>query len=128
MWIRDASWSGAGPRHRASYLYAKAGSAQSSNARRALGTVVDRRFKLVDRRGRVQCAVRAFVIAESSQRSLRKASSERRSASVPARPCRKHHARNITNSLLLDSDTRRTTIPIRSPPSLLKRNFLCIYK
>ncbi|CAH0720853.1 unnamed protein product, partial [Brenthis ino] len=52
MWIRDASWSGAGPRHRASYLYAKAGSAQSSNARRALQTVDDRRIAT---RGDIHC-------------------------------------------------------------------------
>lgn len=42
MWIRDASGSDAGPRHRTSYLYAKAGAAKSSNVRRALGTVDDR--------------------------------------------------------------------------------------
>lgn len=42
--IRDASSSDGrgGPRHRTSYLYAKAGAAKSSNVRRALGTVDDR--------------------------------------------------------------------------------------
>lgn len=42
MWIRDASGPDADPRHRTSYLYAKADAAKSSNVRRALGTVDDR--------------------------------------------------------------------------------------
>ncbi|KAJ8725668.1 hypothetical protein PYW08_003851 [Mythimna loreyi] len=93
MWSRDASGSDAGPRHRTSYLYAKAGAAKSSNVRRALGTVDDRenRNAWVDEgECSVQC-VRLVSLKARGEASARHRASARE-ASVPARPCRKHHA------------------------------------
>lgn len=102
MWNRDASRVGAGPRHRPSYLYAKAGVAKSSNVRRALGTVDDWEANRVGRQGRVQCAVRTVesCVAESSRQSLQlppllAAPREPRSASA-SRQCRAGRAADTT--------------------------------
>lgn len=82
------------PLHRASYLYAKADTAQGSNARRALGTVDDTEESQAwvdEGECSVQC-VRCSLKARL--RSLRERRRRRASAlaSVPARPCRRHHA------------------------------------
>lgn len=60
---------GRSPRHRTSYLYAKADTAKSSNVRRALRTVDDRenRNAWVDE-GECSVQVRAGRVSESSRR------------------------------------------------------------
>lgn len=98
MWIRDASGSDADPRHRTSYLYAKAGAAKSSNVRRALGTVDDRenRNAWVDEgECSVQC-VRVVCRWKLAPRSLRERRHRASARFTASRQCRPGRAESIT--------------------------------